>query len=239
MIVKRARGHRIYTQQNERILDLSMDFGRAVIGHRPNGLSLTIKNTIDRGVYAPYGNKFNKRLVNDLKKRFPDHPYITILSYEEKAGIDKSTIIDPLFELKKGEVGYWRPFLDTPDTDILIVLYPLPGLNQTTLIVSKNKLDLESDDISPVLLSGILRSLYDYDMVKKNFKPELYSKFKEIKNSTIKAPYILFNYDNEEYKELCCSALKEGVLLNIRNQINILPPDYSDGEIKKLFKVLN
>lgn len=239
MIVKRARGHRIYTQQNDRILDLSMDFGRAVIGHRPNGLSLTIKNTIDRGVYAPYGNKFNKRLIKDLNKRFPDYPHITILSYQEKAGFNNNAIIDPLFELKKGEVGYWRPFLETPDTDILIVLYPMPGLNQTTLIVSKNILDIESDDISPVLLSGILRSLNDYDMAKKKFNPEFYSQFKGIKNSSIKAPYILFNYTIDEYKELCCSALKEGVLLNTRSQINILPPDYSHGEIKKLFKVLN
>lgn len=239
MIVKRARGHRIYTQSNERILDLSMDFGRAVIGHRPNGLSLTIKNSIDRGVYAPYGSKFQKRLIKDLNKRFPDYPFITILNYQDKYGFKEEEIVDPLFSQEKGKVGYWRPFLESPDTDSLIILYPLPGLNQTTIVVSKKDTGIKSDSVSPVLLSGILRSLYDYDMLNKEFKPEFYSTFKKIKNTTIKPPYILFNYEDAEYEELCCSALKEGVLLNTRNKINILPPDYSEGEIKKLFKVLN
>lgn len=238
MVVRRARGHRIYTQSNERILDLSMDFGRAVLGHRPNGLSLAIKNCIERGIYAPYSSKFEKRLIKDLNKRFPEYPFVTILGYEEKAGFNKDEVIDPLVSSKKGRVGYWRPFLETPDTDVLIVLYPMPGLNQTSIIVSKNDLGIEPDPISPVLLSGILRSLYDYDLVKKKFNPKEYEKFNGIKNTVVLAPYIIFKYGECEYKELCCSAIKEGVLLNTRSQINILPPDYSDGEIKKLYKVL-
>lgn len=240
MVVKRARGHRIYTQSNERILDLCMDFGRAVIGHRPNGLSLALKNSIERGIYAPYGNKFENRLIKDLNRRFPEYPFVTLLSYEDKTKVISDNIIDPLISIeKKGKLGYWRPFVDAPDTTHLIILYPLPGLNQTTVLVSKERPDLESDSVSPVLLSGILRSLNDYDMVLKKFKPESYDLYKSIKNAVVKPPYIIFNSTKAEYKELCCSALKEGVLLNSRNQINVLPPDYSDGENKKILKVLN
>lgn len=240
MVVKRARGHRIYTQSNERILDLCMDFGRAVIGHRPNGLSLALKNTIDRGVYAPYCNKFEKRLVKDLNKRFPEYPFVTLLSYEDKTRVISDSIIDPIISTeKKGKLGYWRPFVDAPDTDHLIILYPLPGLNQTTVMVSKEDPGIVCDSISSVLLSGILRSLYDYDMVLKKFKPEDYDLYRSIKNAVVIPPYIVFSYNESEYKELCCSAMEEGVLLNTRSQINVLPPDYSDGENKKILKVLS
>ncbi|MBN2619272.1 MAG: hypothetical protein JXR64_13250, partial [Spirochaetales bacterium] len=177
MIIKRARGHRLYTTKGEKILDLYMDNGRAVLGHRPNGLSLTLKNSIERGLYANYPNIYLNRLVKDLKKRFPAFTYFAILENEDKLSrIIPNPIDDPLFtDCSNSNIAYWRPFLEVPNTNYLVLLYPFPGLNSVTIVVSKEPLAIENDNISPILLSGIVKSFYEYDMALKEFNPNNYS----------------------------------------------------------------
>lgn len=237
MLLKRARGHRLYTEANKKILDLSMDYGRAVLGHRPNGLSLALKNSIERGIYASYGSKFHTRLENYLKGMFPDHPNITFLS-SIKIIESSKTILDPLVDPANGEYGYWRPFLKSPDYNNIILLYPLPGINSVVVMVSKGTPEFESEDVSPVLVSGILRSMYDYDRALLKFKENSYNRFKDLPNSVLIPPYLVSTLNEKSYRELCCKAMDQGVLLNSKSQINILPNDYSDGEVKKLLKVL-
>ena len=177
-----------------------MDWGRGVLGHRPNGLSLVIKNVIERGLYAGYDNIYKERLINYLKKQFPDYGFITILEYEDKAtGYFQCNVVDPLFtEVKKSDtLAYWRPFLKTPESDNLIILYPFPGLNSTTILLSREKPTIESDNISPILLSGILRSMYDYDMELKTFDKSEYSSYKNIRDSRLLPPYIVFDRGDE------------------------------------------
>lgn len=236
MNIKRARGHRLYTEANKKILDLSMDYGRAVLGHRPNGLSLSIKNSIERGIYASYDSKFTDRLKSYLSRKFPKHPYLTLL--DSKSSLGNIDILDPLFNEAIGEYGYWRPFIDTPDYKNLIVLYPMPGLNTTVVMVSKEKPSIESCDISPVLVGGILRSMYDYEAVLKKFNENNYNNYSCLKDFKVIPPYLLYVGDGNKYNELCCSAWEQGVLLNSKSPVNILPSDFSAGEVKKIVQVL-
>ncbi|MGL1890533.1 MAG: hypothetical protein OCD02_02850 [Spirochaetaceae bacterium] len=240
MIIKRARGHRLYTTDGDKILDLSMDQGRAVLGHRPNGLSLAIKNVIERGLYAPYDNIYLKRLIKDLSIRFPDHPHVTIVNYQDKISTYfDSEILDPLysncFDVK---LAFWRPFLNIPNSENIVVLYPLPGLNTASVLVSKKQHTLESDSISPVLLSGILRSLYDYDLEYKKFDRSNYNSFKSIQNTELLPPYLILKRDPKEYFELCAKGNKEGIMLNSSSQVAILAPDFSRGEQNKILDFL-
>lgn len=241
MKIKRARGHRLYTVDGKKILDLSMDKGRAILGHRPGGVSLVIKNVIDRGLYSAYDSVFADRLKKEISRRFPDYPNIYILRNEDRLTIRKGVEIkDPLFEdCENTEIAYWRPFIDTPNADQLILLYPLPGLNDTTLLVSKSELELDEDEVSPLLLSGILRSFYELDRAEKSFDPDNYSGFRKIIDADFRAPYLILRRSNKEYKNLCCRALNEGILLNREKPLIILPPDYSDGEIKKILSLLS
>ncbi len=245
MTIKRARGYRLYTTKGKKILDLSMDYGRAVLGHRPNGLSLSLKNTIDRGIYSRYNNIYKKRLVKELNKRFPDYPNVTILEYEDKVKeFSNSEIYDPLFDSKKNlddaekEISYWRPFLKIPNSKHLIILYPLPGLNTTTIVVSRSEIELNDDCISPVLLCGILRSINDYDLELKKFKPKNYIEFNNIGKTTLKPPYLLFNDSPQDYIKRCQKALESDILLNVRSPFAVLGNEYSLGEIKKLLEHL-
>lgn len=240
MEIKRARGHRLYTVKGKKILDLSMDFGRAVIGHRPNGLSLTIKNVIDRGIYASYNSVFKDRLVKYILKSFPEYAHITILEHEDKAlNLLNRDVKDPLFtDYSSEDLVYWRPFLKTPKAQSLILLYPLPGLNSLTILISKKDYKLKDDRVSPVLLAGVLRSFYDYDAALKVFKPELYETFKSVSQSKIFPPYMVLHRERKEYEKMCCRAENEGILLNSDKQLLILPNDYSLGEINKVLNIL-
>lgn len=240
MKIRRARGHRLYTVDGKRILDLSMDKGRAVLGHRPGGVSLAIKNVIDRGIYSSYDSVFKDRLKKEIFRRFPDYSYIYILRYEEKVTAKLGVNIkDPLTDnCKNVDIAYWRPFLDVPDADALVLLYPLPGLNDTTLVLSRDELPLGDDDVSPVLLSGILKSFYELDKSEKSFKKEDYAVYSNIKGANITAPYLVLDISSEDYKKLCCRALDEGILLNSDKPLIILPSDYSEGESKKILEVL-
>lgn len=239
MLIKRARGHRLYSVDGKKILDISMDGGRAVLGHRPNGLSLSIKNAIERGLYAGYDNIYESRLRKEIEKRFPGFT-LTILEYEDKVREHfKCDIADPLLEDCTGsKLAYWRPFLKTPDVDNLVVLYPLPGLNTVTLLLTKEEWREKEYSASPVVLSGILRSLYDYDLVLKDFKQEEYSRYLDIPGVEIKAPYIVFKMDDDKYGELVEKALEYGIMLNKRNKIGVLSSEFSMGEASKIITLL-
>lgn len=241
MIIKRARGHRLYTTEGKKILDLSMDMGRAVLGHRPNGLSLAIKNVIERGLYARYDNIYEHRLTKELKKRFPSYGYITFLEHENRVTDYFNTkITDPVFEETSGvKIAYWRPFLETPATDNLVILYPLPGLNTTTVLLSRNKVEMQSSAISPVILSGILRSMFDYDVEFNRFNRDDYNVYKGIKDTELKAPYLIFNISDIKYSELTLKAENSGIMLNNRAKIAVLTMDLSNGEIKKIIETLS
>lgn len=149
-------------------------------------------------------------------------------------------ISDPLFESTEGKnVAYWRPFLDTPSTDNIVLLYPLPGLNTATILLSKDNQELQNFSISPVILSGILRSMFDYDIELKKFISSDYNIYRTINNTELKAPYLLFNVSDIKYKELTNKALNSGVMLNNRSKVAVLSADLSHGEIKKIIETLN
>lgn len=241
MIIKRARGFRLYTVDGKKILDLSMDCGRGVLGHRPNGLSLAIKNVIDRGLYAGYSNIYEHRLRKELKSRFKDYEYITFLEHEVfVSDYFNRSIADPLFDdLTDSCVAYWRPFLDLPPADNIVVLYPLPGLNSTTILLSKKKPNLTSCSVSAVLLAGILRSMYDYDQELETFDPESYSIYSTIPNTVLKAPYLIFNSSEDEYQRLVDRAMSNGIMLNDRKNMAVLSTDLSRGETEKIINTLS
>ena len=70
-VIGRARGSRLYALDGTRWLDCWADGGRALMGHRPKGVSLRLKNEIDRGLYAPYPSLWALRLEKALLTLFP------------------------------------------------------------------------------------------------------------------------------------------------------------------------
>jgi hypothetical protein len=69
--VLRARGFRFYTQGGRRLVDLWQDGGAAVLGHTPAGILRELKNTAERGLFAPLPHPLEGRLHKALARLFP------------------------------------------------------------------------------------------------------------------------------------------------------------------------
>ena len=98
--INRARESYLYMKDSSRWLDLWADNTRALMGHRPPGVSLRIKNEVDKGLYAPYPGVWENRLVKALNTLFPGYSRVFLFSNIEKAlsvlGLERLPS-DPLF----------------------------------------------------------------------------------------------------------------------------------------------
>jgi hypothetical protein len=182
--ITRAREHRLYAADGNRWLDCWADGGRALLGHRPKGLSLRLKNEIDRGLYAPYPGLWEGRLEKTLLKMFPGYSGVRIFLNARRAaevlGL-RGAPVDPLdlpavdsIEQPVGEktsaggtvgggpVVLWgRPLLPGhPPADYLFPIVPLPGLTevQPVLFRDTSAEPRPSDPVSPVILAAMNRS---------------------------------------------------------------------------------
>lgn len=130
-VIRRARDYHLYDASGRRILDLYQDNGRAWLGHRPEGVSLQIKNTLARGVYAPFPSaeegkmiKAAKTLCKTLGADIKDTAYYRSDSVEAgKLG----TPVD-ILENETSPFVLWRPGMPWPSKAALVeLLIPLPG----------------------------------------------------------------------------------------------------------------
>ena len=69
--IRRAREYRLYDAAGRRYLDLYQDCGRAVLGHRPDGLSKAVRNTFSRGIAADFPSANERTLVKALSRLLP------------------------------------------------------------------------------------------------------------------------------------------------------------------------
>jgi len=164
--IGRARGYYLYALDGTRWLDCWAEGGRALLGHRPRGISHRLKNEIDRGLYSPYPNKWLQRLEKALMRLFPGYAHARIYRNFERAMLSlrlKEQPIDPLdLGVKANPVALWgRPLLsEHPKAEYLFPILPLPGLNevQPVLMNSERLPFAESHPISPVILAALTRS---------------------------------------------------------------------------------
>ncbi|GHU99092.1 hypothetical protein FACS189483_07940 [Spirochaetia bacterium] len=123
--IRRARGYRLYTADNRRLLDLWQYGGRALLGHNPPGVLRELKNTAERGLFAPLPSHLEGRFLKALAQLFPGCSF-RLFSTEASlrraltaAGFADAPFPDPA--LSTGEALFsseapplWRPFLADP-----------------------------------------------------------------------------------------------------------------------------
>lgn len=241
-IVKRARDYYLYDERGERILDLYLDDGRAINGHRPNGLSLALKNAIERGLYAPYPSIYSDRLLKLLRIEFPLFQNIGIYksfsSFSELYGGD-IVISDPL-EDNSSAYQLWRPYLPVAESCRLLVLrFPFPG-SEAVAVLSFEDLPLPGSDIlPPFILSGLIRSFFDFKNRFDKVSGKNWDALDKTGHWKRTGPYLKPQCSSEEYEVLFRFYLENGILIS---------PDYSkpsifvvqirEGSLKKLYKNL-
>ncbi len=246
--IKRAREYHLYDFAGIRYLDLFQNGGRAILGHRPAGLSLQMKSVLAKGLMAEYPSVYETRVIKTLRRFFKTYNCFRLYSNTERAlnavslyfKKKISIIPDPLFtESEESGFSLWRPFF-TPDggyPHVIIPLLPFPGSFGPVAVCFKEssiKGIPPSDLISPLLLSGIVKLLSELEQYGSTFS-ELKWKLFDSPLWNRKGPYLLVKQDKQSYKKLFYSFLDHGLVLPPEfPAAAIVPGEFSPGEIKCL-----
>jgi hypothetical protein len=188
--ILRARDFRLYTRNGRRLVDLWQCGGAAILGHTPPGLLRALKNTAERGLFAPLPHPQEKRFIKALSglltggisgagttgMTFRFYHSDTALRCALNAGgfpvPEDASFPDPALpqELPPPPAPIlWRPFLDMeipPDRPLIPVL-PLPWPDAPRVLALSAALPEAgaafpaSELLSPITLAAATRSVYD------------------------------------------------------------------------------
>jgi hypothetical protein len=152
--IRRAREFRLYTEDGRRLADLWQYGGAAVLGHTPPGVLRELKNTAERGLFAPLPSRLEGRFIKALSRLFPgrvfrvyagEHTLEGALARADYAprrdwpdpALGAPGVPDtPPYPAHPGAPGFphpgplslWRPFLHTGDQRGLAVPGDIPAL---------------------------------------------------------------------------------------------------------------
>jgi len=230
--IRRARGFYLYDNGGRRFLDLYQDGGRAWLGHRPDGLSLQLKNTLSRGVYAPYpGSEEGKLLKAGAALAVQAGANSPVIRYYTGTPVSEAlpAAADPLFE-GLGRCSLWRPGLPWPvEAELVEILVPLPGFDSGRLIAGKEDNLPPGDMPSPVIAAALTRCLWTLSRVlKERTVPEELNTGGLFRQT---GPYLVYQGGEEAYGALFDRALEAGILIPPEPGYPlILPCEYSPGD---------
>ena len=244
--IKRSRGYFLYDTKGKRYLDFYQDAGRAILGHRMDGITRVIKSTVARGLTASYPSVYMNRLQKELNRLFPSVSEFKVYRNMERAlialsslegrDISISSFVD--FPSQVSRFGIWRPFVDSSlkwdGFDFFIPLLPFPG-DFGPVVVAVNKIKKfpgTSDILSPMICDMLIKSISSLIKYKKNDNCMDRSVFKSPLWDRI-GPYLRFKLKGREYFAFYRKALESSVLLPPVPDIpGIIPCSYENGQIK-------
>ena len=250
-VIKRSRGYLLYDIKGKRYLDFFQDEGRAILGHRIDGLTGVIKSTAAKGLTAAYPSIYSNRIEKQLKLLFPFVLNFSIYSNIERALsaisksenkiIDRNDIID--FPVKSEGYAYWRPFIGT-DLDwqkfkYFIPILPFPGNFGPIVVANNTGKELGASDLlSPMICDMLIKSSAAlFRVIKKDdcmdwsvFESPIWDR---------NGPYLRFKLANSDYLSLFKKALDKMVLLPPNPLIpGIIPCYYEKGQIRGFMDML-
>jgi hypothetical protein len=270
--VLRARGFRLYLGGNpgadrklcpksKRLVDLWQCGGEAVLGHTPSQVLRELKNTAERGLFAPFPHPQERRLAKALSVLLPGRAfrfYVDEFSLRNallKAGYRNEAVNafpDPAFApFPPSDIpvlSLWRPFLrETPPEKtppLLVPVLPLPLGPRVLAPESGLESVFPPSNLSPpLILAALTRSIYDLIAARNRGRPH----YKRITESISRGAwrrrgiYCIYteNLTDESYALLFRRFLEGGFLLPpVRDQPLILPSGLSAGEEAQLAKLL-
>ncbi len=252
-IIVRARGYRLYDLYGKRYLDLFQNNGRAILGHRPEGLQHALKSTVSRGLLSEYPSVYDGRLEKIMRLMFTEYEAFRVYRNRDRAYtavshalsrmITQYDVADPAMEDvgPSHHVSLWRPFL--PETgynpDILMPIFPFPGgFAPEVVCIRTRKMAAAmppSDMVSPFLTDALIKIVTLLIRVTRGSgrKSSEFQRLMDVFEWKRRGPYLNTGLDSVAYSELCKKALSEGILLPPGEHLPvILPREFSVGELE-------
>ncbi|MFA6688951.1 MAG: glutamate-1-semialdehyde aminotransferase [Sphaerochaetaceae bacterium] len=254
-VVVRAREYYLYDRFGKRYVDFFQNHGRAILGHRPEGVQRALKSTISRGLVAEYPSVYQGRLEKILAQLLPDFPYVRIYPRQgsvaeflkRRFGTDE--VADPATGVMPQGCGasYWRPFLGDggADTVLLFPILPFPGSFIPEIVCAgdealANELP-PSSPASPLLLDLLVKSV---SALLRMYESEEAVASRAMGNpleglfGRPRGPYLLTGLPEDRYRKLFHEALEAGVVLPPGPGIPmIFPARYNDGDVAEFRRI--
>ena len=249
--INRARGYFLYTADGKRYLDMALDGGRLIMGHRQKGYALAMKNAIDKGILPGFPSPYAHRLKQAVKALFGSGCHVYLLKSEEhaKAALTEQGLAYELWRPLYADTGTTsrvanaRDLITDPINLPIIPVLPIPAAFVPGVVVSSSELNLSEEPVSPVILAGAVRALYslkaflsevDYSCWEKDGIAEACKgKWR------VELPYLYPLCSKDKYPDVWDAFFEAGIILSCNYDIpSILPPEFSEGSRKKLLKLL-
>ncbi len=168
--IRRARDYYLYTCDRRRIIDLYRCGGAALLGYRPARVAHVEKQRLSEGLSAALPSIYGARLQRALTELLPAYPHVRLF-----AGLDAALqalsaagwqrMVDqacaPGLSASAGAVVLWRPFLEPPQTALLLPRLPYPAAYapQPLCCATDPGGALASQAVSPLALAGAIQAL--------------------------------------------------------------------------------
>ena len=247
--IRRCRGHRLYTGDGRRILDLWQGGGRAILGHRPAGTTARIKDDLERGLWSPLAGGRDAALAASITRLVPGCEDATVRLYRnfERAlnAVASVVAIDTVRDLPREpfsqdrdlSVVIWRPFLPSAlwdrvlaaSPDVILPVVPIPMAFQMQPVIYRDVSPPSGDLIAPVELSAAASAV---DRLRNTSAPES----RELDGFTSYGPYLM-PVIRDDYDSVFHSFLDRDILLSPDPDTpSIVPAVISDGETALLVR---
>ena len=240
--INRARGYFVYTADGKRYLDMALDGGRLIMGHRQKGYAQALKNAIDKGILPGYPSTYVYRLKQAVKKLLGKECFVYLFPSEDRAcEVLKSIIPDPINDPIEGSPVFGNEVLELSELPVVILL-PIPATFAPGVIVSTIELDIADEPVSPVILAGAVRALYNMIAFQKEVDYSEWDGLSDVNTGKWKVnlPYIYPQCKPDEYSAIWDAFFASGVILSTDyDKPSILPPsgELSEGSRKKVIKL--
>ncbi len=246
--IRRARDFHLYTENNQRILDLWRADGMALFGHKKGNLILKMKNSLEKGVLPAYPTVELRRLKKAIQSWLGELSEFIISSSLSEATLLLQSTNQPYQTL--------HPLDPLPPDGLLLIRLPLPLSHAPVLLATvgntpfpKELQDRGDSPVSPYLLVAATRSIYDWIKVFPQLEEVDYSWFdrgvEKVKEQGKKVPFcregvcLKFNGNLQNYPKQFQKALSNRILLSPTiERPSYLPLQVSDGEKALLLKAL-
>ena len=242
--INRARGYFLYTADGKRYLDMALDRGRLIMGHRQKGYGQAMKNVIDKGILPGFPSPYAHRLKQAVRRLVGSECFVYLFKSEEKAWEVLGSITpDPMNDPIKGSPVFGDELLELSELPVVISL-PIPLAFTPGVVVSKSELKLADEPVSPVILAGAVRAVYNLIAFQKEVNYSDWEKAGLLEACgdkwRIELPYIYPLCGREQYSAVWDTFFEAGIILSYDyDKPSVLPPygELSDGSRKKLLKL--
>ncbi len=233
--IRRARDYRLYGFGGERYLDLCLDGGRALLGHKPGRAVLMMKNSLEKGLAASYPGIWEKRLLRQIQLVYPDIAGVSVVFYG-RAAVSAGKDCLPVYRPFEQKIAPSKIIPDEP----FELLVPLPGCGPFSVVCAAEaalKTLPGPDPVPQYMLAGLCRAAAELKAFAANSAAAAEDPWSAFESSlwSRKGPWLYPVVNPADYPLLFRRFLEKGILISPDYRIpSCAPAVFTAGEIQPI-----